>query len=1281
MSERLILALLAIWVARVTGVCDQPPRLENGFLSDEFISLHNFSVGIKVAYKCYPGYKFQEGGSRRITCRENSTWSPLRAVCEPRNCGNPGELSNGYYNASGTTFGMKAIFYCDKGYSVVGRSYRTCTAAGWDGQVPTCEIVTCPDPPHVANGTVSPPPGEFWTFGSVAKYSCIAGHSLIGEDTITCTATQEWKEHPPRCQVVRCVRPELPKNAHMVSRFQPVYNYQDTITYKCDTKFKMVGKSIIECKENNTFVPSPPTCEPLVIGQCGKPPALKNGSPTEKSISRTTFPVGSPVIYKCHPGYVLQEGGSIYITCRTNVTWSPLRAVCEPRNCGNPGEILNGYYIAPDTTFGSQVTFYCDEGYNMVGKATRTCTAHGWDGQVPTCEIVTCPDPPPIANGAVSSPPGEFWTFGNVAKYSCLAGYFLIGEDTIACTATGDWNGNPPKCQVAKGDCGKPPALENGSPTDEHISQTVFPVGSRVTYKCYPGYMFQEGGSRYIICRTNAMWSPLRAVCEPRNCGNPGEILNGYYIAPDTTFGSQVTFYCDEGYNMVGKATRTCTAHGWDGQVPTCEIVTCPDPPPIANGTVSSPPGDFWTFGSVAKYSCLAGYFLIGEDTITCTATGDWNGNPPKCQVAKGDCGKPPALENGSPTDEHISQTIFPVGSRVAYKCYPGYVFQAGGSRYIICRTNSTWSPLRAVCEPRNCGNPGEILNGYYLAPGTTFGSQVTFYCNEGYNMVGKANRTCTAHGWDGQVPTCEIVTCPDPPPIANGTVSSPPGEFWTFESVANYSCLAGYFLIGEDTITCTATGDWSGNPPKCQVAKGDCGKPPALENGSPTDEHISQTIFPVGSRVAYKCYLGYVFQAGGSRYIICRTNSTWSPLRAVCEPRNCGNPGEILNGYYIAPDTTLGSRVTFYCDEGYNMVGKANRTCTAHGWDGQVPTCEIVICPDPPPIANGTVSSPPGEFWTFESVAKYSCLAGYFLIGEDTITCTATGDWNGNPPKCQARNCGNPGKIQNGYYLVTGTTLGSRVTFYCDEGYSMVGKATRTCTPHGWDGQVPTCEIVTCPDPPPIANGRVSSPPGEFWTFGSVAKYSCHVGYFLIGEDTINCTATGDWNENPPKCQARNCGIPGEIQNGYYVASVTTFGSQVTYYCNKGYNVVGKATRTCTAHGWDGQVPTCEFVTCPDPPPIANGRVSSPPGEFWTFGSAAKYSCLAGYFLIGEDTIACTATGDWSGNPPKCQAAKGDRGKPPALKNGSPTDECISQPTFPVGTKVTYKCNQDDMF
>ncbi|GCC45409.1 hypothetical protein chiPu_0029208, partial [Chiloscyllium punctatum] len=54
-----------------------------------------------------------------------------------------------------------------------------------------------------------------------------------------------------------------------------------------------------------------------------------------------------------------------------------------------------------------------------------------------------------------------------------------------------------------------------------------------------------------------------------------------------------------------------------------------------------------------------------------------------------------------------------------------------------------------------------------------------------------------------------------------------------------------------------------------------------------------------------------------------------------------CGSPGEILNGYYNAPNKTVGSKVIFYCDIGFTMLGDDHRKCTTEGWDGEVPSCE----------------------------------------------------------------------------------------------------------------------------------------------------------------------------------------------------------------------------------------------------------------------------------------------------------------------------------------------------
>ena len=49
-----------------------------------------------------------------------------------------------------------------------------------------------------------------------------------------------------------------------------------------------------------------------------------------------------------------------------------------------------------------------------------------------------------------------------------------------------------------------------------------------------------------------------------------------------------------------------------------------------------------------------------------------------------------------------------------------------------------------------------------------------------------------------------------------------------------------------------------------------------------------------------------------------------------------------------------------------------------------------------------------------------------------------------------------------------------------------------------------------------------------------------------------------------------------------------------------------------------------------------ANGQVALTAGT--TFGENATYSCDTGYNLVGDSTLSCQATGEWSGSAPTCQ-------------------------------------------
>ncbi|GCC21152.1 hypothetical protein chiPu_0019619, partial [Chiloscyllium punctatum] len=182
----------------------------------------------------------------------------------------------------------------------------------------------------------------------------------------------------------------------------------------------------------------------------------------------------------------------------------------------------------------------------------------------------------------------------------------------------------------------------------------------------------------------------------------------------------------------------------------------------------------------------------------------------------------------------------------------------------------------------------------------------------------------------------------------------------------------------------------------------GDCGKPPTMENGFLPAEVSAQNSFPIGTKVTYRCLVGYVFGSESKRYSSCQADSTWTPLQGRCEPTNCGNPGEILNGYYVANDSILGSKAMFYCDEGYRIVGTDYRLCTADGWSGQVPTCEIVECPRPVIPEHAYIESGFGRKYKYQQEVAFRCNKGFEMIGASVIKCSENNVFVPSPPICR---------------------------------------------------------------------------------------------------------------------------------------------------------------------------------------------------------------------------------------------------------------------------------------
>lgn len=57
----------------------------------------------------------------------------------------------------------------------------------------------------------------------------------------------------------------------------------------------------------------------------------------------------------------------------------------------------------------------------------------------------------------------------------------------------------------------------------------------------------------------------------------------------------------------------------------------------------------------------------------------------------------------------------------------------------------------------RECPDPDQIAFGSVTATGKLFGARATYSCQHGYHVVGLQSRTCQADGqWAGTAPACK---------------------------------------------------------------------------------------------------------------------------------------------------------------------------------------------------------------------------------------------------------------------------------------------------------------------------------------------------------------------------------------------------------------------------------------------------------------------------------------------------------------------------------------------
>ncbi|XP_078071432.1 sushi, von Willebrand factor type A, EGF and pentraxin domain-containing protein 1-like [Mustelus asterias] len=544
------------------------------------------------------------------------------------------------------------------------------------------------------------------------------------------------------------------------------------------------------------------------IVDCRSPPSLLNTVPYP--LVNTTY--GSTVVHQCQVGYVRVRGNDTLI-CSAQGQWEGVNLECEAVECGSPPALLNTVSNPPvNTTYGSTVVHQCQVGYvRMRGNDTLICSAQGqWEGGDLECEAVDCGSPPALRN-TVPNPPVNT-TYGSTVVYQCQAGYVRVrGNNTLICSAQGQWEGGDLECKAV--DCGSPPALLN-TVSNPPVNTTY---GSTVVRQCQVGYV-RVRGNNTLICSAQGQWEGGDLECEVIECGPPPVLQDTVkYLPGNTTYGGTVIYQCQVGYfHLAGNVTSTCSIQGqWEGANLECKAVECGSPPALLN-TVSNPPVNT-TYGSTVVHQCQVGYVRVrGNNTLICSAQGQWGGGDLECEAV--DCGSPPALLN-TVRYPPIHTTY---GSTVVHQCQAGYV-RVRGNNTLICSAQGQWEGGDLECEAVDCGSPPALLNTVSYAPvNTTYGSTVVYKCQVGYVRV-KGNNTliCSAQGqWQGGDLECEAVECGSPPALLN-TVSNPPVNT-TYGSTVVHQCQVGYVRVrGNNTLICSAQGQWEGGDLECEDAVG----------------------------------------------------------------------------------------------------------------------------------------------------------------------------------------------------------------------------------------------------------------------------------------------------------------------------------------------------------------------------------------------------------------------------------------------------------------------------
>ncbi|KAF2347040.1 Sushi/SCR/CCP domain, partial [Trinorchestia longiramus] len=1314
-------------------------------------------------------------------------------------CGYPGYLRNGALEGTRYSFGDSVRASCSAGYRLEGSVLRTCQANGdWSGEQPSCTRITCPHVQAVSHQSVVLAPLEATPSSKVA-YACELGYQMDGPAVQTCGRDGQWSGSQPSCQASSCTSLPRIDNGEVLG---PAPDGEMTV--RCQPGFQVRGSPTFKCQTEGHWPSRLPQCIP---NKCPKPPIVENGSVRVRA-SRT----GREATYRCKDGFVLDGRKTLH--CTEDGVWDAPFSKCVSKPCPPPAPLTNGRLEETRDVWrvGQFAKYICDVGFKIEGPANVECVDEEYEDEghwnvgstVPTCSVVTCPaleeirfgiytvvhrssqpksflpalqfpagelevsrkrrnvDFPPIgqtSGGAFSygQQPSDYDYFGQsaggeeVADYNfgqksggfdefgqtsggfdefgqTSGGFDEFGQTSGGFDEFGQTSGGFDEfgqtsggfdgfgqTSDGAGEWGQQQSVWDVSKTPQALTRSEPQVyGTTVEYSCRPGH--QLIGEKIRKCDVDGDWDHPKPTCYENYCSPLPTLVNGFLTYHGSGVNSHVVFECNEGFQLNGDFEMHCQPDKtWFGEFPSCKVTDCGEPNELENGTVAF---TATTYGAVAVYDCYFGYVLEGSFERFCTQEGFWNGSMPRCIGVT--CKVPPVIDNGYITFEG---SLY-VGSPIEYECKE--CFKLNGTRYRYCQVDGTWDLVEPVCNLIHCDAlPDDIPNGRIIGNDNSCGSLVEYECDPGYEMRGRSRATCLEnYRWSSPTPTCERITCGTPDVLDYGHIA---GDSYSFSDKVTYECSPGYVLRGTNVRVCQVDGTWSDRSPYCDIKN--CTKPKGPSNGrvrlsglfygstanivcdpgfridgaknlkctensvwdlempyclpiicppAPLVEHGSynstERQFESFTTLLYSCDEGY-YTTSKDRSLLCDAYGEWVGTPITCIIRDCGTAGTLPNGRIEGDDTTFGATVSFFCNEGYTLLGEQTAECLSDGsWSNYATSCSLITCEDPTFIENAKLVLDNSAI-TYGTSLSYECDKGYLLAGSANISCELNGKWSKSPPACNIVECPVPVEDFNAVREGDVFEYDQTINYTCNEGFYMEGPETLKCLETGvWSGEFPVCEMITCSPPENVENGRFfvrnmneipikteatqqlaqstrrtkTTKTGRLvnllqmsqmreavlYKFGDVIEYECDEGHTMTSGGILTCTEHG-WNLAAPTCRAIECPIPISIRNGEVLGDDIVYGSVLEYRCDEGYELVGVERRTCQANKeWSDTEPFCRIIECQRPAPLEDGRTI---GTSFKYKSVLSYVCDRGFRLSGVDTRVCQGNGEWTGEQPEC--------------------------------------------